>query len=307
MDTYFRKPLSYLYFILFIFCTIGFGLFIYFGTAKPLTEWNWIDILGEGLSTIFVGIWLSYLVKSRPSGHITYYMFIGLSFLFFHLWIDTLDEFIRLPKSSVLHSVLESVPFPIGIIILTYGIFHWHKEQTLISKHMMKREWNFRDYRLFDLLTPLANAHYFKIQLEEHIQYKNLDQTHAVLINLTAFNEVNKNYGFKEGSSVLKYISQVILLNIRPCDLVCRLAGDRFVILLPKTSRQQANHIAQKVIQAIQYSQYYGTKNTTPIPINAEYVLTDLNHDSPQKLLISLQQQLELAKRSSAHSVEVTP
>jgi len=47
------------------------------------------------------------------------------------------------------------------------------------------------------------------------------------------FSFVNRQYGIVEGDRILREIAHLLLMNIRKTDLVCRYAGDRFVILLP--------------------------------------------------------------------------
>ena len=158
------------------------------------------------------------------------------------MWMDSLDEFIRLPKEIMWDAWLESIPFPIGLCLFTIGIYFWHQEELAISKHMQKRERIYRDHRLFDALTPLADAHYFKTQLKAAIE-QNLHEPSdmsVILLDMHNFNQINQTYGFDEGTSILQHVSQLISLNLRPQDLLCRFAGDRFIMLLPETKLQQA-------------------------------------------------------------------
>lgn len=127
-----------------------------FGTPKAFSEWHWLDIVGEGGTALFMLFWLGLVLKSRPTGRVTNYLASGLCFMFFSWWLDVLDEFIRLPKHIGWDHWLESGPMPIGMILLTIGLFHWHREQQAINQHMEKRERVFREHRLFDKLTPWA-------------------------------------------------------------------------------------------------------------------------------------------------------
>lgn len=135
---------------------IGLLLNLAFGSVKPVSEWQWLDILGEGGTALFMLFWLGLVLKSRPAGRVTNYLASGLCFMFFSWWIDVLDEFIRLPKHIGWDHWLESAPMPVGMILLTIGLFHWHREQLAISQQMEKRERVFREHRLFDKLTPLG-------------------------------------------------------------------------------------------------------------------------------------------------------
>ena len=153
--------------LLVLAANIGVLLNPAFGTPKAFSEWQWLDIVGEGGTALFMLFWLGLVLKSRPTGRVTNYLASGLCFMFFSWWLDVLDEFIRLPKHIGWDHWLESGPMPIGMILLTIGLFHWHREQQAINQHMEKRERVFREHRLFDKLTPLGGAEYLKRQVSD--------------------------------------------------------------------------------------------------------------------------------------------
>ncbi|TXI33965.1 MAG: GGDEF domain-containing protein, partial [Aquipseudomonas alcaligenes] len=136
------------------------------GDLKPMGDWVWLDILGEGGSALLCLVWLGLVLKSRPAGRVTNFLALGLGLVFLSWWVDALDEFILLPDSISWDHWLESAPMPLGLVLLTLGIYHWHREQLAISAQMEKRERLFREHRMFDKLTPLGDADYLRLQLE---------------------------------------------------------------------------------------------------------------------------------------------
>lgn len=62
---------------------------------------------------------------------------------------------------------------------------------------------------------------------------------------------INREHGYGEGDRVLQSVSQLLILNVRDSDLICRLAGDRFVALLPATEPARAQLIADELVQAV--------------------------------------------------------
>lgn len=130
--------------------------------------------------------------------------------------------------------------------LLTFGIFHWHKEELAISAQMVKRERVFREHRLFDALIPLGSAGYLREQLKLALKEARTEAQplSLVAIDIDHFSQINQLYGHQEGDAVLQSITQLLLLNLREQDLLCRLAGDRFVALLPNTNEYQAEIIA---------------------------------------------------------------
>lgn len=240
--------------IVLILCAdIGLLLYLAAGEIKPWPEIVWMDVLGEGGSMLFVLLWLVMLLAARPGGRITDFLAAGLGCLFFSLWMEVLDEFIRMPSTVTWDNWLESAPMPVGLLLITIGIYYWHQEQVAISAQMEKRERLFREHRLYDSLTPLARAEYLRQQLKLSLRQAQRDQEPLSLIavDLDDFHGIIQRYGMAEGDAVLLAVSQLLILNLRRQDLLCRLAGDRFAVLLPNTGEAQAWKIAGELRDAV--------------------------------------------------------
>lgn len=269
-----------------------------FGTPKAFSEWNWLDILGEGGTALFMLFWLGLVIKSRPTGRVTNYLAYGLCFMFFSWWVDVLDEFIRLPKHIGWDHWMESAPMPIGMILLTIGLFHWHREQQAINQQMEKRERVFREHRLFDKLTPLGGAEYLKRQVSDCLAQSIEQQQPLSLLALDIddFASINQHYGHAEGDAVLQALSQLLLLNLRRHDLLCRLAGDRFVVLLPNTGESQARLLALELQQAVQSLAHKTRQHGERVYLSASTAVVMAFDEAPDELLKRLNLTLVRAK-----------
>jgi diguanylate cyclase (GGDEF)-like protein len=269
------------------------------GVLKPTGEWNWTDIGGEGGSALLVLLWIGLLLKSRPAGQVTTLLFYGLACLFFSLWMDALDEFVELPVSTSWDKWLESGPMLGGFILMTLGIYHWHREQLAISGQMEKRERLFRSHRLFDKVTPLGGADYLRLQIQQALQQAQQEQQalSLMILDLDDFSRVNREYGHAEGDRVLQVTSQVLVLNLRRQDLLCRLAGDRFVVLLPNTGEQQARHLALELQAAVQHLAYKSHLHGERLQLRASVAVVMAHQDSPEGLLQRLNLALARAKQ----------
>jgi diguanylate cyclase (GGDEF)-like protein len=232
---------------------LGLQVYLATGEIKPWGEINWMDVAGEGGSAVLALAWLIMLLHSRPAGSVTRMLALGLACVFFSWWMDTLDEFIQLPELAIWDNWLETAPMPIGLVLLTFGIYHLNQEQRAISRQMSKREKGFREHRLFDKLTPLGAAEYLRQQVQLALGHAQAEQQplSLVVVDLDDFNAINQRYGQAEGDAVLQAMAQLLLLNLRRQDLLCRLAGDRFVALLPNTGEAQARMIADELQVAV--------------------------------------------------------
>lgn len=230
----------------------GLQIYLATGQLKAWAEINWMDVAGEGGSAVLALAWLIMLLRSRPAGRVTRLLALGLCCVFFSWWMDAVDEFIHLPELAVWDNWLETAPMPIGLILLTLGIYHLNQEQRAISQQMSKREKLFREHRLFDKLTPLGAAEYLRQQLQRALAHARgqSQPLSLVAVDIDDFNAINQRYGQAEGDAVLQAMAQLLLLNLRRQDLLCRLAGDRFVAVLPNTGEAQARLIAAELQQA---------------------------------------------------------
>lgn len=284
--------------LLVLAANIGVLLNLAFGTPKAFHEWQWLDIIGEGGTALFVLLWLVLVLKSRPTGRVTNYLSIGLCCIFFSWWMDVLDEFIRLPKHLGWNHWLESGPMPVGMILLTLGLYHWHREQQAINQQMEKRERIFREHRLFDKLTPLGGADYLKRQVSDCMA-QSLEQQQPLsllALDIDDFASLNQHYGHAEGDSVLQALSQLLLLNLRRHDLLCRLAGDRFVVLLPNTGESQARLLALELQQAVQSLAHKTRQHGERVYLSASTAVVMAFNEAPDELLKRLNLALARAK-----------
>lgn len=224
------------------------------GAVKTAAQWNWLDIVSEGGLALLALIWLLLILHSRPSGRVTQFLSLGLSAIFIAGFQDALDEFIHFPDSALWDHWVESGFMPIGLILLTLGIYHWHQEQIIISTQLQKRERLFREHRGLDFTTSLSGAHYLREQLRcELAQCHQGKPLALLLIDVDNFAQINRQHGTREGDHLLQALSELLLLNIRGNDLLCRYAGDRFALLLPNTGSIMAETIAREITQAVRH------------------------------------------------------
>ncbi|QTT88247.1 GGDEF domain-containing protein [Pseudomonas chlororaphis] len=298
------KPHRWKLATLLLAANLGLLLHLACGELKAVSEWVWLDIVGEGGTALLALIWLGLVLKSRPAGRVTNYLALGLSCIFFSWWIDSLDEFIRLPDSITWDHWLESGPMPVGMVLLTIGIYHWHREQLAISAQMEKRERLFREHRLFDKLTPLGGADYLKRQLADSLQDSQRQQQPLSLLalDLDNFAALNQDFGHAEGDAVLQALSHLLLLNLRRQDLLCRLAGDRFVVLLPNTGESQARLLAQELRQAVQSLAHKSRQHGERLQLSACTEVVMALDETPEVLLKRLNLALARAKQPLAKS-----
>jgi diguanylate cyclase (GGDEF)-like protein len=85
-----------------------------------------------------------------------------------------------------------------------------------------------------DSLTDILNRHGFERELQRSLAYVKRYGTSAALIylDLDGFKPVNDRHGHAAGDAVLKAIAAVLVKSVRASDVVARVGGDEFAVLL---------------------------------------------------------------------------
>ena len=78
--------------------------------------------------------------------------------------------------------------------------------------------------------------------------------TSILLLDLDLFKHVNDTWGHPAGDAVLKNVAAVANNSVRSTDLVGRLGGEEFIILLPNTTMDAARKLAEKLRANLQRS-----------------------------------------------------
>ncbi|MFC3679696.1 GGDEF domain-containing protein [Bacterioplanoides pacificum] len=226
---------------------------LWLGELKAIAMVDWLDVVGEGGSALALALWLVLILASRPAGRVTDWLTLGLGFMFLAMWQDALDEFVQLVIVQWWDQWLENFSMPLGIGLLTYGLFHWHSEQLAINEQLKKRERLFREHRMLDRLTQIGKIDYLKKQLESLVNQSRELPLALLMIDVDDFALINRHFGHRQGDRLLHQLSELLLLNLRDGDLICRYGGDRFAVLLPHTEESRAQEIAAELQQAVQY------------------------------------------------------
>lgn len=202
------------------------------GEVKTWAEIDWLDVAGEGMVALAALLWLYLSLLWRPPGPVSYLLMAGFSLLSFGFFLDALDEIVRLGGNSW-GGQLESVVTPFAVIMISCSLISLSQEQRILRRQQFRREANYRDHRVIDPVTDLYDATYCRQALASAMADPNTEAGALSLwmIDLKDFDHINRRYGFAVGDAVLNRVASSLVAAAPSQSLVCRYAGDCFVVL----------------------------------------------------------------------------
>jgi len=117
--------------------------------------------------------------------------------------------------------------------------YHDHKKLNFLSTH--------------DTLTGISNRYNFQIQLEQILKdaKQNKKKIALLYIDIDNFKSVNDTLGHDKGDELLIFIAHTLKQIVRQNDVVARMGGDEFTIILSDIKNEIVSKITDKISHVI--------------------------------------------------------
>jgi len=159
-----------------------------------------------------------------------------------------------------------------------------------------------------DPLTGIPNRRAFFESIEhERARLTRYPGEAAVLmIDIDHFKQINDTHGHAAGDAVLCHIVRQVRKLLREPDILARLGGEEFAILLPQANREGALGLAERVRKVLEDTPL--VYNDVPIHVTASVGVTIMSHADPNtdKTLSRADHALYEAKRNGRNRVEIS-
>jgi diguanylate cyclase (GGDEF)-like protein len=153
----------------------------------------------------------------------------------------------------------------------------------------------------------VANRRRFTEAMEEAVaaSAKSGEPISLIMLDIDHFKKVNDTWGHAVGDDVLKDVTKRLESNIRPQDLVGRLGGEEFAILLPETGVTVGKIVAERLRAAME--RHPSRTSGGPVPFTASFGGVSVAHDSedarPDRLLALADEGLYKSKNAGRNRV----
>lgn len=98
-----------------------------------------------------------------------------------------------------------------------------------------------------DSLTGLLDRRRFRAELDQHVSFtaRYGGQGAVMIIDIDGLKAVNDTYGHHAGDSLIRQVAGTMRERVRTTDIVARLSGDEFAILMPQTATEGALQLGE--------------------------------------------------------------
>lgn len=166
---------------------------------------------------------------------------------------------------------------------------------------------NARLYRLSitDSLTKAYNRQYLYQRLPDEMDRcrRYGDSMALVLFDVDHFKKFNDTWGHPAGDFVLKELVRIVGFTVREVDGLVRYGGEEFLILLPKTARQGAVDLAERVRKAVEGATFLWAEEKLKVTISLGVATLRGAGDSDEQLLKRADDALYEAKTAGRNRV----
>ena len=196
------------------------------------------------------------VIYMRPAPAAVIY---GVSYIVFFFALGITQDNSQVLLSNRLNGIAASV------MGWTLSVMLWRKFATITlqqeqlekaNAELQTKQRELERLTRLDGLTGLFNRNTFVELTRQELDraQRQGSETALLLLDLDHFKRVNDTWGHPAGDAVLRHVASIASRTVRSTDLVGRLGGEEFIVLLPATSLEAARKLAEKLRQRLEAS-----------------------------------------------------
>jgi diguanylate cyclase (GGDEF)-like protein len=167
-------------------------------------------------------------------------------------WYLSTHQLLQLPtwqsqRNPTMDTLLVNA---INFLLIIVVLFMYEQISTRLRRERDAERQRLAHFATHDDLTGLANRRYFSQRLHEACAQCDRDghQIAVVYIDLNNFKYINDSLGHEAGDQTLQLIAQRLATILRTQDLVARIGGDEFAIIInPCNARHEINELCLRL------------------------------------------------------------
>lgn len=153
-----------------------------------------------------------------------------------------------------------------------------------------------------DFLTGLSNRrHFFTLAEQELSRTQRYNNPLSILMmDIDFFKSINDAHGHNAGDLVLQKLASICLATLREIDVIGRMGGEEFAVLLPETTGTRAMEVAERMRQALENATVILEHNNLALKFTVSIGVTTMT--SPEVTIDSMLQDADAALYQAKNS-----
>lgn len=227
------------------------------GVRSAVDQWGPSSVTMFSLGCVFVGT----LLLIRPLHAIMVYL---AGYAVFHYALGLTQ-----PNLGLLQ-INRAQGFSAAVLGLLLSLLLWRKHTVMIllqreleaqrkalelsNDELKRQQQELQVLSQRDTLTGLFNRREFAKLADMALLRARRDnsRTAAIMVDLDFFKHVNDTYGHPVGDEVIKFMANALRSCVRGTDIIARMGGEEFIVLLPGTTLDEAVAVAEKIRDLVQ-------------------------------------------------------
>ncbi|MFZ2306468.1 MAG: GGDEF domain-containing protein [Rhodoferax sp.] len=283
-----------------VFCSA----YLTFGAAAAIQD----VAVGNGIATfLIISMGVSVLSLMRPL----------FSALIFGLAFGVFWGILRAAQidATLLASFqIQALSTVLMAQLISVMMWHQYSRRVLLSRKLglthaalLAKQQELETLAERDTLTGLYNRRKFMQLAEQELSRaaRMPSDICLLMVDLDFFKHINDHYGHPAGDAVLQQVAGILQRAVRSTDVVARMGGEEFIVLMPNTARCGALAAAEKLRHALSESPL--DLGECRVPVTASIGVTGLGpqqHASIDALYAAADLALYAAKKNGRNRVE---
>lgn len=183
------------------------------------------------------------------------------------------------------------------------------EESRRLSQELAAANQHLEALALTDALTGLPNRRHAMLCLDQvwAEAVKAEAPMACMMIDADGFKQINDTYGHDAGDVVLRELSGHLRRAVRTDDVVCRLGGDEFLIICPRTPLQGAMLVAEAMRQSVNALRVPAGGGEWKGSISVGVAARTNTMQKPEDLLKAADEAVYVSKRGGRNRVSAPP
>jgi putative two-component system response regulator len=216
------------------------------------------------------------------------------------------DDFLAKPFSEV--ELTARLRSGMRAVALYNELSNQHQSSQHLNEQLLNLNHRLESLATTDDLTGLHNRRQAMRRLEEHWSMSDRYRRPlaAISLDIDHFKHINDRHGHAAGDMVLREVAEILKRCVRSTDIVCRVGGEEFLIILPFQTVPEAELSAQRCRQAVMAKEFNYNGQALRTTLSAGIASRRGEMLCCADLLAEADEALYAAKRAGRNNVQIS-